>query len=227
MEEQRISKEAEEYLEAIYRLEETHGVARTMGLVRMLGVAPGSVTNTIEHLERHGLVVHTPYRGVRLTAKGRRVALGVVRRHRLAERLLTDFLKIKWSDVHELACKLEHAMVDAVTQPTEKALGYPKVCPHGNPIPTVDGTIERENDIVSLAQIETDIEGIIVKITDEEQEKLRLLAKLGLKPGTRVKVVQKTVQKVKISSRRGAHVLDKCIAATVWIKVLRGGKKSE
>lgn len=71
---------------------------------------PSSVTNTIEHLKKHDLVEHEPYRGVKLTAKGEKLALNVLRRHRLAERLLTDLLNVEWSDVHENACKLEHAL---------------------------------------------------------------------------------------------------------------------
>ena len=89
-----VSSEAEEYLEAIYRLEKKTGFAKTMELARQLKVVPGSVTNTVESLERRGLVTHEPYKGVKLTEKGRRIALNVLRRHRLAERLLTDILHL-------------------------------------------------------------------------------------------------------------------------------------
>ncbi len=221
-----ISNEAEEYLEAIYRLEETYGIAKTMQLVRLLKVAPGSVTNTIEHLEKHELVLHTPYKGVKLTAKGRRIALKILRKHRLAERLLTDFLKIEWSDVHELACKLEHAMVDQIVFGMEKALGYPKTCPHGNPIPPEHGVTKNKKGDIPLSQLETNEHGVIAKITDENREKLRLLADLGLKPGVKICMVHKTLNDMKIRitgktrSKGPIHpILDNKTAATVWVKV--------
>lgn len=87
-----LSHETEEYIEAIYRLQRRNGAAKTTELARELNVVPGSVTNTIEHLKKHGLVKHEPYRGVKLTAKGEKLALNILREHRLAERLLTDIL---------------------------------------------------------------------------------------------------------------------------------------
>ena len=109
-EEKLVSNQAEEYLEAIYRLESKVGFARTMDLSRELGVVPGSITNTIENLERKGLVIHERYKGVKLTDNGQKIASSILRRHRLAERLLTDFLHLDWSEVHDPACKLEHAL---------------------------------------------------------------------------------------------------------------------
>ena len=220
----KLSREAEEYLEAIYRLEETSGLAKTMDLVRMLRVTPGSVTNTVENLEKRSLVIHKPYRGVKLTEDGKHIALNILRRHRLAERLLTDFLKISWCDVHELACRLEHAMTDELVSAIEKTLGYPTMCPHGNPIPSKDGTITKDEKLIPLTQLDTGKESVIARITDEKREKLRLLAKLGLKPGAKVNVIQKTSQSTKIrvsvpSGRsRKLETLNNEIAATVWIK---------
>ncbi|KPV64610.1 MAG: manganese transport transcriptional regulator [Candidatus Bathyarchaeota archaeon BA2] len=115
-----VSSEAEEYLEVIYRLEEKTGFARTMELARKLKVVPGSVTNTIEGLERRGLVTHEPYKGVKLTEKGRKIALNVLRGHRLAELLLTEILHVDWSEVHEVACKLEHVIAADIMKPLEK-----------------------------------------------------------------------------------------------------------
>ena len=135
-----LSQEAEEYIEIIYKLQKRNGMAKTKDLAETIHVVPGSITNTIEHLESHGLVTHEPYRGVKLTKEGEKMALDIIRRHRLAERLLTDILKAEWSTVHEDACKLEHALTKNVTDLLEERLGYPKFCPHGNPIPTEDGS---------------------------------------------------------------------------------------
>jgi DtxR family Mn-dependent transcriptional regulator len=200
-----VTSQAEEYLEAIYRLENKVGSARTMELSRELGVVPGSITNTIENLERKGFVIHEPYRGVKLTDSGRQIASTIIRRHRLAERLLTDFLHIDWSEVHDPACKLEHALSQEIIKPLEKALGHPKTCPHGNPIPTSCGGI-LEEETVSLAELDPNTSGIVTKITEEKAEVLKQLTKLGLIPGERVKIEQKTDPTGLLSVRVGNKV---------------------
>ncbi len=185
-----VTSQAEEYLEAIYRLEQKGGFARTMELARNLNVVPGSVTNTIENLKRKGLVIHKPYKGVKLTENGRKIASNVLRRHRLAERLLTDILHLDWSEVHDPACKLEHALSPEILKPLEKALGHPKKCPHGNPIPTSCGGIFEEKTI-SLNKIDPKVSGVIQKITEEKTETLQQLTILNLIPGKKVQVENK------------------------------------
>jgi len=101
-----VSPTTEEYLEQIYRLEKEHGLARTKHIGEMVGVSLGTVTNTIEALQLQNLVTHEPYKGGKLTEAGLRIAIDVIRRHRLAERLLTDCLKVDWSMFHEHACGL-------------------------------------------------------------------------------------------------------------------------
>ena len=133
-----LSYEAEEYVEAIYRFQKRSAVAKTKELAEELHVVPGSITNTIEHLEKHGLVKHVPYRGVRLTVKGERLAVDILRRHRLAERLLTDVLNVEWSDVHESACKLEHALTKDVITLLEKKLENPRSEEHTSELQSLE-----------------------------------------------------------------------------------------
>ena len=214
-----VSSEAEEYLEAIYRLEKKTGSAKTMELARQLKVVPGSVTNTIKSLERRDLVIHEPYRGVKLTEKGRKIALNVLRRHRLAERLLTDILHLDWSEVHEAACKLEHALPADVIKPLEKTLGHPKTCPHGNPIPTAcGGIIEQKSE--PLVNLSPKVSGIIVKIIEEKAEVLQHLATLGLKPGVCVEVEKKASfgDPVTIKVGEVSHALDYKVASIINVK---------
>ncbi len=180
----------EEYLEGIYRLQDKSGVARTSELVNLLKVAPGTVTNTVERLEREGYITHEPYRGVKLTEKGRKIALQVIRRHRLSERLLTDILHVEWDKAHGAACELEHAITDDIVKNLEKVLGHPKTCPHGNPIPTKCGKLF-EDESESLADLNPREEGIMTKITEEEADLLQYLATLGLKPGAYIEIVEK------------------------------------
>ena len=218
-EETTVSSEAEEYLEAIYRLEKKTGFARTMELARQLKVVPGSVTNTIEGLERRGLVIHEPYRGVKLTEKGRKLALDVLRRHRLAERLLTDVLRLDWSEVHDAACKLEHAIATDIIKPLEKALGHPKTCPHGNPIPTACGGIIEEKS-EPLVNLSTKERGVIVKITDEEPSILQHLSTLGLMPRVSVEVEQKAPFGGPVAIRVGeaSYTLDHKVVSVINVR---------
>ena len=217
-----ISREAEEYLEVIYRLEERMGFAKTFELANRLKVVPGSVTNTVEGLERRGLIVHEPYRGVKLTDKGRRIALDVIRRHRLSERLLTDFLRLEWWEPHDAACGLEHAFTEEVMERLEKALGKPDACPHGNPIPRGYGEVLEEG-CVPLINLKPREEGRVVKVTDERYEVLRYLNMLGLVPGAMVKVEEGPRSNglifVKVAGL--SQPLGDDIASIIWVKKSR------
>jgi len=174
-------------LESIYRLQDRDGVAKTKELAAMMRVGLGTVTNTVTMLERRGYIRHEPYRGVTLTDRGRRIALDVIRRHRLAERLITDILRMDWGKAHEAACRLEHGLHGSVIKPLEKALGHPKTCPHGNPLPTKCGALQRDESM-SLTELKPNQPGIVSKIVDESQELLQYLSSIGLTPGTNIKV---------------------------------------
>jgi len=218
-EETAVTHQAEEYLEAIYRLEQKGGSARTMELARNLNVVPGSVTNTIENLKRKGLVIHKPYKGVKLTENGRKIASSVLRRHRLAERLLTDILHLDWSEVHDQACKLEHALSPEILKPLEKALGHPKKCPHGNPIPTSCGGIFEE-ETMALSELGANVSGVIVKITEEKSETLQQLTRLNLIPGKRVQVENKIVPSGSLTIRVEGEscTIDPDLASIIYVK---------
>jgi len=215
-----LSYEAEEYVEAIYRLQKRSGVAKTTELAEELHVVPGSITNTIEHLETHGLVKHEPYKGVKLTAKGERLALDVLRRHRLAERLLTDVLNVEWSDVHESACKLEHALTKNVTALLEKRLGNPKFCPHGNPIPTEHGEIEEEK-CHPLMEIGLNMACTVAKITNGKRGKLLTLDSKGIKPNVPIRVIEKKPSKIVLCVAGKERTLSCRDASSVWVKPVK------
>jgi DtxR family Mn-dependent transcriptional regulator len=220
-----LSYEAEEYVEAIYRLQKRSGVAKTKELAEELHVVPGSITNTIEHLEKHGLVKHEPYKGVKLTAKGERLALDILRRHRLAERLLTDILNLKWSDVHESACKLEHALTKDVITLLEKKLENPKFCPHGNPIPTENGEVEEE-ECCPLTEVGLNMACIVAKITDEKREKLQTLANKGIKPNVPIHVVERKPSNIVLCVSEKECTLSYDDASGVWVKLKKVNKRA-
>jgi len=214
-----VTATIEEYLEGIYRLQEKSGVARTNDIVKLLKVVPGTVTNTVERLEKEGYVTHEPYKGVKLTEKGLKMALQVVRRHRLSERLLTDILHVEWDKVHDAACKLEHGITDEIIKPLEKALKNPKTCPHGNPIPTKGGGIIEEKS-QPLAALNEREQGVIVKITEEKTDLLQYLDTMGLVPGASIEVVEKAPFNGPITLKVGAtnRALSRVIASIIQVK---------
>lgn len=215
-----LSATIEEYLEAIYRLEEKKGSARTGDIAKELNVTLGTITNTIESMEKQRLVRHKPYRGVNLTRRGRQIALDVIRRHRLSERLLTDILSLEWSKAHDAACRLEHAIADKdIVEPLEKALGKPKTCPHGNPIPSASGEVVEEKSKI-LANLSLGEEGIIVKVTNEKPEMLQYLATLGLVPGSKVQIEEKAPFNgpIMVKVMGASYALGRNVASVIWVK---------
>lgn len=209
----------EMYLKTIYNLESKNGAARTGDIATILGITPGSVTNTLEVLESKGLVAREPYKGVKLTGEGLKLALSVFRRHRLAERLLSDVLKLDWTDSHDEACKLEHVISDNVAKSIEKALGQPQTCPHGNPIPTEDGTMPPSKD-QPLSELGNGEVATVSRIPDPNAELLRYLATLGMFPGVRIEVEEKAPFKgpmlVKVASSSYPLSLD--VASGIYVK---------
>jgi len=215
-----ISSTTEEYLEAIYKLQERNGAAKTTRLAEQLKVALGTITNTIESMEKQSLVIHEPYKGVKLTARGRKMALDVVRRHRLSERLLTDVLRLEWSKAHDAACKLEHVFADKeLSRPLDRALGHPKTCPHGNPIPTETGKLTEEQS-EALSNLNRGEKGTVVKVTDERPDMLQYLATLGLMPGASVEMEEKAPFNgpVMVKVMGASYALGREVASVIWIK---------
>jgi DtxR family Mn-dependent transcriptional regulator len=178
------------YLKTIYNLEWKSGSARTGDIAKILKITPGSVTNTLEVLEGKGLVAREPYKGVKLTEEGRKLALSVFRRHRLAEKMLMDMLHLDWVESHEEACKLEHSISEQVANSIEKTLGNPETCPHGNPIPSEKGYVA-PNKSEALSNLETGQNAVVTQIPDESSELLRYLSTLGMFPGVKIAIEEK------------------------------------
>ena len=180
-----LTRSVEDYLKAIYRLSRGAQPASTSEIAEHLGLSAPSVSGMVRRLSEQGLLEHVPYRGVVLTEPGRRVALRMVRRHRVLEAYLVGFLGYSWDSVHEEAERLEHAVSDALIERMAGALGHPRFDPHGDPIPSTDGSID-ELAYTSLAELPTGATAEIRRVDTSQPERLRFLEQAGLKPGVRV-----------------------------------------
>jgi len=176
----------EEYLESIYKLQQPQHPVTTSRLAEHLKLSPPSVSEMVKKLTVKGLVSHT-VKGVCLTEKGGTLAKQVIRRHRLSERLLTDILGYGWDEVHEEACKLEHAITPEMEGRIEERLDNPKTCPHGYPIPDKDGIIEKET-LRPLSELKAREKATIVSVFEEDPKMLQYLASLGLLPRVSISV---------------------------------------
>ncbi len=185
-----LTRSAEDYLKAIYRLSPGGQPAATSDIAHLLALSPPSVSGMVKRLSEQGLLEHAPYKGVVLTSEGRRAALRTVRRHRLIESYLVAFLGYSWDTVHEEAERLEHAVSDTLAERMAAALGNPGVDPHGDPIPTAEGDVA-EDAGTSLSDAPAGIEVAVRRVNAHEPDRLRYLAALGLTPGAVVTVTDR------------------------------------
>jgi DtxR family transcriptional regulator, Mn-dependent transcriptional regulator len=185
-----LTRSVEDYLKAIYQLSPEGRPASTSEIAHQLALSAPSVTGMIKRLSEHGLLEHVPYRGVQLTEEGRRAALRMVRRHRLIEAYLVEFLAYSWDTVHAEAEQLEHAVSDTMIERMADALGNPTVDPHGDPIPAADGSVQEPSGI-ALTQVQVGQTVEIHRVHESQPERLRYIASLGLRPGVRVLVVDR------------------------------------
>jgi DtxR family transcriptional regulator, Mn-dependent transcriptional regulator len=176
----------EMYLKSLFELARDGAPVPISALASRLGHSVVSATEMVHRLQRRGMVAHLPYRGARLTPAGADHARALLRRHRLWERFLTDELQLPWEAVHDLACQLEHAVGEDVTDALDRRLGSPATCPHGNPIPAPGAGSQPASD--SLADLLPGDEATIASIHPESGSTLSYLAQHGLTPGAHVRL---------------------------------------
>lgn len=183
-----ITAAMEDYLKAIYRLQQGDDRVTTLELAGELRLSGPSATNMIKRLAELGLVEHNRYYGVRLSDAGARVALEVIRHHRLLELYLAEAMGFDWDKVHEEAERLEHHVSSEFESRMDELLGHPEYDPHGDPIPSVQGTLP-DAAWHPLSEEPAGSEVVLRRVSDRDSEHLRYLSEIGLVPGTRFKVV--------------------------------------
>lgn len=185
-----LSQAVEDYLKTIYKLEGDEKGVSTTRLAEAMEVSSASVTNMIKRLAEMGLVDYQSYKGARLTQSGQKIALEIIRHHRLLELYLLEVMGYSWDEVHEEAEKLEHHISERFEDKIAELLDDPTHDPHGDPIPTKDGIMPQLNE-EPLIQAQIGQPYIIARVKDQEPERLRYLEKVGLLPGVKLTVTNK------------------------------------
>ena len=216
----RLTRSVEDYLKAVYSLTEREESASTSALAEALGVQPASVTGMVKRLAECGYLEHARYHGVSLTETGSSEALRIIRRHRILETYLHTHLGYSWEDVHHEAEGLEHAASDALIDRMAAILGHPSHDPHGAPIPTPSGKIER-SDCVTLNEVALGLAVQIRSVPDEDPDRLRYLETLGLVPGARITVQERAPfdgpTTVSVESRGDVEVIGSDLADGIFV----------
>ena len=186
-----LSDAIQDYLKVIYHLQTAEdGRVSVTALAREQKVSPASASEMVKKLAALDLVEHAPYRGVRLTRAGEKVAVEVIRHHRLLELYLAHTLGLHVDDVHDEADRLEHVISEELEAKIDSALGYPTHDPHGDPIPSADLTLCHD-DTQALASLEPGDTATLARVSDAEPEMLRYLAERNIGPGTELRVIDK------------------------------------
>jgi DtxR family transcriptional regulator, Mn-dependent transcriptional regulator len=210
----------EEYLETILAIEEEGVVPLRARLVERLGLSAAAVSETVSRLSEHGYVDLHDDRSLHLTDKGRRLATTVVRRHRLAERLLTDVIGLEWEKVHREASRWEHAISTDVEEKLVELLGDPATCPHGNPIPG-SKRAPQKRPVVALAK--ADPGAVTVTRISEKLELsddgLRLVAEARLMPGCSATILDRTTSGIQVQTTTGDHLVPTAVAEQLYVTI--------
>lgn len=184
-----LSPSVEDYIKAIYKARSDTGNVATQDLAVRLGVSAPAVSKMMRRLAELSLISHAPYQSVELTPAGEKMALEIIRHHRLLELYLVRAMGFTWDSVHEEAERLEHHISEEFESRIDELLGHPTACPHGDPIPTRAGDIGRTSNR-SLAQQQDPERLVVQRVSDEDSELLRYFKSLGVVPGTAFEFVR-------------------------------------
>jgi DtxR family transcriptional regulator, Mn-dependent transcriptional regulator len=214
-----VSRAMEDYLKAAYRLREIDKQVTTQRLADELGVTGPSVTNMVKRLAEMRLLSHTRYHGVDLTPAGEKIALEIIRHHRLLELYLAETLGYPWDEVHAEAERLEHHVSDELEARMDSALGFPTTDPHGDPIPSAEGVIP-EVAVTRLLDTSPGEEATVVRVSDRDPEQLRYLGGLGLYPGVTVTVTEVLPfdGPIRLLINNLEHIIGRPLAAAIYVR---------
>lgn len=216
-----FSTSEENYLKAIYHLQEADNTVTTNAVAEKLRTKAASVTDMMKKLSAKGLLNYRPYYGFSLSADGRRIALSVIRRHRLWEFFLADRLKFDWREVHSIAEELEHVSNKKLVDKLDEYLGYPQADPHGDPIPDSKGKM-RQNAAIALGQLPLYQQAEILQVTNQSDEILEHLKekKLGIGTIIEVRKIFSFDQSLQLKAKSKTIIITQQLAQSLWVKKL-------
>ena len=217
------SQSIEDYIKAIFELSSGTAPVQTSVIAERLEVRPASVSNMMRRLAKLRLVDHEPYRGVLLTADGERLARRMIRRHRLIERFLSEYLEYPWDEVHAEAERLEHAVSQRFIEALDLLLQNPGTDPHGAPIPTSDGSMD-EPQYPALSDLEIGEIAIVRRVIDGDAELLRYLEGIGVQLDAELQIVDRGTQGDSVTVRVGERTshLGETVASGVFVERVSG-----
>ena len=212
------TRSSEDYIKHIYHLQSSGSKANTGSLASLLGISPASVSEMINKLSGEGWITNEPYHGFKLTKRGEKIAVNLVRKHRLIEVFLQQHLKYEWDEVHAEAEKLEHAISDNFIDKLEEYLGFPEFDPHGDPIPDKNGKVAATH-FKLLSQADEGYNYIIARVDDASKEILQYLSKIGLKLNTNINLNKKIDfdGSVLITLEGEKHLLSQKMAGLIFV----------
>jgi len=214
-----FSVSEENYLKAIYHLQETDGKVTTNALAERLRTKAASVTDMMKKLDSKKLLHYKPYYGFSLSAEGKRIALSVIRRHRLWECFLADRLKFDWKEVHSIAEDLEHVSSKKLIDKLDEYLGYPEADPHGDPIPDSKGKL-RQSNTIALNELQLNQPAEILQVTDQSDEILEHLKQKNIGIGTKIEVKKIFAfdQSLEIKAKNQIITITQQLAKSLFVK---------
>ena len=219
----KVSSSAEEYLLTLYRLESSNERAGSSQLAKMFGVKAPSVTGMLRRLSERGWVRYQRYRPPELTEEGRRVAVHLIRRHRLLETFLVRFLDYSWDEVHDEVEKLEHTVSERLLARIDHKLGQPSYDPHGDPIPDEHGNLP-DHQLVPLTRLEEGVDGEVGRVDNRSRHLLAVIGEIGAFPGTSVtRLHGGNNGKLSVRVDRREIQIDGDVARLIWVKPNRNG----
>lgn len=217
--ERAFSQAVEDYVKAVYELQQSERTVATTELAERVGASPAAATKMLKHLASLGLLEHTPYYGARLTVSGEQIALEVLRHHRLIELFLHERLGYSWDEVHREADILEHHISEMMEDRLAKLLGDPTLNPHGEPIPTRDGAIAARRG-TSLAEAEPGAKLVVLRVADRDPAALQYLQNIGIALGVTIDVLEKQPFNgpLTLSLNEKTHIIGRELAGHVFVE---------
>jgi DtxR family Mn-dependent transcriptional regulator len=213
------------YAAEIYRLQQDHEQVPLSLLSSHVDSSAQAISTMVKRLQKFGYLIHEPYRGVRLTETGERIAMPSLRRHRLTEVFLVKVMKYDWATAHELSDTFEKGINDEIEDRMDELAGKPTRCPHGEPIPSKDGVMPVVQD-EPLVHVPSGSDCIVSRVRTHDMDKLRYIAEIGLVPGTPFHLLSCAPFKgpLRLEMKPHDHIIGYELSQSIWVEVTKQGE---